>query len=81
MVKLIIRANNSRKKEPVIKELRITIEEVKLIIRICKEVKVFNNFKSFETAINQVTEVSGQTEGGKYLGRRQIPTTTVLGCK
>jgi hypothetical protein len=44
MVKLIIRANNSRNKSPALEELRI-----------CKELKAFKNFKSFETAINQMT--------------------------
>jgi len=63
VVKLIIRANNLRIKDPALEELRITLEEVKLIIRICKEVKAFQNFKSFETAVNQVTEISRQTEG------------------
>jgi hypothetical protein len=57
VVKLIIRANNSRNRLSVLEELRITLEETKLIFRICKEVKTFNNFKSFETAINQVTEI------------------------
>lgn len=63
VVKLIIRANNLIEKEPVLEELRVTIEELKLIIRICKEVKAFNNFHSFETAINQVTDISRQAEG------------------
>jgi len=55
MVKLIIRANNSRNKSPALEELRICLEESRLILRICKELKAFKNFKSFETAINQVT--------------------------
>ena len=70
-VKLIIRANSSRDKEPSLEELRITLEEAKLIIRICKEVKAFHNFKSFETAINQVTDISRQTEGWLKAVRRQ----------
>jgi hypothetical protein len=63
VVKLIIRANNATEKEPVLEELRVAIEEIKVIIRICKEVKAFNNFHSFETAINQVTDISRQAEG------------------
>ncbi|ETR70919.1 MAG: hypothetical protein OMM_08462 [Candidatus Magnetoglobus multicellularis str. Araruama] len=55
IVKLIIRANNSRNKSPALEELRICLEESRLILRICKELKAFKNFKSFETAINQVT--------------------------
>lgn len=71
VVKLIIRANSSRDKEPSLEELRITLEEAKLIIRICKEVKAFQNFNSFETAINQVTDISRQTEGWLKAIRRQ----------
>ena len=63
VVKLIIRANNQVDKEQTLEELRVTIEELKVIIRICKEVKAFNSFNSFETAINHVTDISRQTEG------------------
>ncbi|MDM8516767.1 four helix bundle protein [Desulfobacterales bacterium HSG16] len=62
-VKIIIRTNNSKIKTPLLEELRVTLEELKFIIRVCKEVKAFHNFKSFETAINQVTDVSRQAEG------------------
>ena len=71
VVKLVIRANNSREKLPVLEELRITLEEIKLIIRICKEVKAFQNFKSFETAVNQVTNLCRQAEGWLKQVRRQ----------
>lgn len=63
VIKLIIRANNLAEKETTLEELRVKIEELKVIIRICKEVKAFNNFHSFETATNQVTDISKQTEG------------------
>ncbi len=53
VVKLIIRANNSRVKSPVLEELRITAEELKLPVRICKDVKAFRNLKTFETSVNQ----------------------------
>jgi len=43
MVKLIIRANNSRDKSPALEELRICLEESRLILRICKEVKAFKS--------------------------------------
>jgi hypothetical protein len=71
VVKLIIRANNLEEKEPVLEELRVTIEELKVIIRVLKEVKAFNNFHSFETAINQVTEISRQAEGWLKGARRR----------
>jgi hypothetical protein len=71
VIKLIIRTNNSLEKSPVLEELRITLEEVKLIIRICKEVKAFHNFKSFETAVSQVTKMCRQAEGWLRYVRRQ----------
>jgi len=55
MVKLIIRANNSRNKSLALEELSICFEESRLILIICKELKGLKKFKSFETAINQVT--------------------------
>jgi len=58
VVKLIIRANNQSDKEQDLGKLRVTIEEIKVIIRICKEVKAFNRFNSFETAINHVADIS-----------------------
>ncbi len=70
-VKLVIRANNSKDKTPVLEELRITLEEIKLLIRICKEVKAFHNFNSFETAINQVTNICRQAEGWLKQSRKR----------
>jgi hypothetical protein len=75
---LIIRANNSSEKLPVLEELRIRLEELKTVIRICKEVSAFPNFNSFETSINQVINLSKQNEGwmknlaAKSRGRNQM---------
>ncbi len=63
IVKLIVRANNSAEKLPVLFTLREELEQVKLTIRLCKEVNAFYNFKSFQVIINQVIDVSKQTEG------------------
>ena len=60
---LIIRANNSDRKLPVLEELRIKLEELKVQIRICKEIRAFANFNSFETSINQVINIARQNEG------------------
>ena len=75
---LIIRANNSLEKLPVLEELRIRLEELKTVIRICREVSAFPNFNSFETSINQVINLSKQNEGwmknlaAKSRGRNQM---------
>ncbi len=72
VLRLIIRANHSPRKPPVLEEMRITVAEVRLMIHICKEVKAFQNFKSFETAVNQVTNISRQAEGWyKYAHKRE----------
>ena len=63
VINLIVRANNSRIKTPMLEELRISLEEVKLTVRLCKEIKAFQNFKQFENAVNQVTNISRQAEG------------------
>jgi len=63
VVKLIIRANSSKDKLPLLHELRGLLEELKIEIRIAKEVHAFNNFKSFQHAIEGVVSVSKQNEG------------------
>jgi hypothetical protein len=63
MVKLIIKANSSRNKLPLLYELREHIEELKILIRISKESKAFHNFNSFKHAMECVVSVSKQNEG------------------
>ena len=63
VVMLIIRANSSREKLPLLHELRERLEELKIVIRIAKEVHAFKNFKSFQHAIEGVVSVSKQNEG------------------
>jgi hypothetical protein len=60
---LIVRANNTPNKLPALEELRIKLEELKVVIRICKEIKAFSNFNSFETSIQQVIGIAKQNEG------------------
>ena len=60
---LIVRANNSVDKLPALEEVRIKLEELKAVIRICKEISAFPNFNSFQTSINQVIQLSKQNEG------------------
>jgi hypothetical protein len=68
IVRLIVRANNVwaeklSDKLDVLCLLREELEQVKLTLRLCKEVKAFHNFKSFQTAINQVIGLCKQNEG------------------
>lgn len=65
VVKLIIRANNSRDHDKLrtLFELREELEQLKLTTRLCKEIRAFHNFNSFQIAINQVIDISKQNEG------------------
>jgi len=63
LVKLIIKANSSREKLPILYELRERLEEMKVLLRISKEAHAFNSFKSFQHAIEGIISVSRQNEG------------------
>jgi len=68
VVRLIVRANNTRKdeveqKRSALQELREELEQLKLTVRLCKETKAFYNFKSYQVAVNQVITLSKQNEG------------------
>lgn len=65
-VRLVIRANSQRDQSQRINtlcQLRVTIEEVKICLRLGKEVKAFQNLNSFVQGIEQVVGLSKQNEG------------------
>lgn len=59
----IIRANSTRDKTPHLMQLRNDLEELLLLVRLCKETKAFKSFKAFQFAAEEVTAVSRQNEG------------------
>ncbi|MCP4254070.1 MAG: four helix bundle protein [Candidatus Scalindua sp.] len=63
IVELIIKANSTTAKRPCLLELREKLEGLKILIRICKEVKAFNRFNSFVYASDLVVDISRQNEG------------------
>ncbi|MCX5885282.1 MAG: four helix bundle protein [Proteobacteria bacterium] len=63
VVRLVIRANSERDKQTTLAILRDTIEDLKVTLRICKEVKAFKNFDSFQHAIEETISMSRQNEG------------------
>jgi len=65
IVKLIIKANSEREKYETLCFLRDSIEELKITLRISKEVKAFKSFNSFQYAIEEVISLSRQSEGWK----------------
>jgi hypothetical protein len=44
------------------RRIRQQLEDLLILIRICRETKAFRNFKSFEFAIEEVITVSRQNE-------------------
>ena len=60
---LIARANAKRERKETLIKIREKLEELKILIRICKELKVFKSFKSYEFAVRQVVEIARQNEG------------------
>ena len=63
VLKEIIRANNAPNKVPHLLVIREKLEELKVVIRLCKELRVFPNFNSFQYSINEVLNISRQNEG------------------
>jgi LEA14-like dessication related protein len=63
IVKLVVRANNAMEKKAILKELLDEQEEMKIIMRLSKEVKAFHSFSSFETGIRHLDNVIRQSAG------------------
>jgi hypothetical protein len=63
VVTLIISANSREDKLSVLTTLRDTIEELKVVIRICKEIRAFKSFSSFQYAAEAAVNLSRQSEG------------------
>ena len=60
---LVARANSEQDKRGSLTEVREALEELKILTRIAKELKVFANFNSFECLVLMIVEVAGQNEG------------------
>ena len=60
---LIARANVTKDRRELLLQIRERLEELKILIRICKELEVFRSFKSYEYAVRQVVEIARQNEG------------------
>jgi hypothetical protein len=63
IVELIIRANSTQERLPLLLELRQRLEGLQVLIRICKEVRAFHQFNSFVHASHLVIELNRQNEG------------------
>ncbi len=63
IVRLIVRANSEKERLSTIQKLRDTIEELKVTIRVCKEVKALKDFNSFKYLMENAISLSRQSEG------------------
>ncbi len=60
---LIAKANVRRDRINALQEALSKLEELKILIRICKEIKTFRSFKSYEFATRLTINVAKQCEG------------------
>jgi len=72
IVILVAKANLKSVRKATLEEALGSIEELKILIRICKEIKVFRSLKSYEFAARLTIDVARQCEGWY---RSQNPTT------
>lgn len=63
VVTLIIAANSRADKREALLTLRDTLEELKVVINICKEVNAFKSFKTFQRAAESAVDIGRQCEG------------------
>ena len=63
VLKLLVRANSRRDKLPVLLDVREEVEQLKVVLRLCQDVKAFASFKAFEHAIGKAVEIARQNEG------------------
>jgi hypothetical protein len=74
---LIVEANSSRERQPVLFKLRVLLERIKIHLIIAREVKAFNNRSSFGQAAEMIVDLCRQNEGwiksmsGNVAGRKQ----------
>ena len=60
---LIAKANTKQVRKESLEGALGKLEELKILIHLCKEIKAFHSFKSFEFATKSIIEVSKQCEG------------------
>ena len=70
-LRLVISANSSEDKFVILIALRDTFEQLKVTILICKEVKAFKSFSSFQYAAEAAVNLSRQSEGWLKSVRRK----------
>jgi len=62
-LKLVVRANSQRDRVATLLSLREEFEELKVLLRLGQDLKVFCGLNTFEHAVKQVIELAKQNEG------------------
>jgi hypothetical protein len=62
-LKLVVRANSQRDRVATLLALREEFEELKVLLRLGQDLKVFSGLSTFEHAVKQVIELAKQNEG------------------
>jgi hypothetical protein len=62
-LKLVVRANSQRDRVATLLSLREEFEELKVLLRLGQDLKVFCGLSTFEHAVKQVIELAKQNEG------------------
>ena len=63
ILKMIVRANSTWEKRPVLEEIRTQLEELMILVRVAQEVKAFENLNSYQYSAGEIVEISRQNEG------------------
>ncbi|NUM64653.1 four helix bundle protein, partial [candidate division KSB1 bacterium] len=63
VMRLIRRANDAENKAAILLENRERLEDLKMTVRLCKDMRAFQNFNSFQYSINEVVDLCKQNEG------------------
>jgi four helix bundle protein len=63
VLRLIVKANSEKDKVQSLRQLRDSIEELKVVVRVGKEVKAYKNFNAFKQLIEEIFSLSRQCEG------------------
>lgn len=75
VVRLIIVANSRERKLEALTDLRDTVEELKVVITLAKEIKAFKSFATFQTAAEVAVNLGKQSEGWLRSAQGKKPVT------
>ena len=60
---MIVQANSSRDRKPILLDLRIVLEQIKIHLMVAREVNAFQARNAFAQSVNLVVDISRQNEG------------------